>query len=237
MIIGTEKKKRYMSMIEIKGLSKTYRNDAVRVDALKEVNLKIEKGDYIAVMGASGSGKSTLLHILGAMDRMTSGEYFFEGAAVHKMNANELHRFRAEHIGFVFQDFALMDYYTVAENVSMPLLCRKIPQKECNERVNAVIDELGIRDVKDKRINHISGGQKARAAIARAIVTDAQLILADEPTGSLDSATGEEIMGVLDAMNREGRTILLVTHDEKVAKHADRLLYVKDGKVFGDKEE
>ena len=219
-------------MIDIRNLSKTYVSESVKVCALKDVCIQIEQGAYLAIMGASGSGKSTLLHIIGAMDRASSGVYFFNEEPVHSMNSEEMNHFRAENIGFVFQDFALLDYYTVKENIMMPLICKRVARKECEERVLKVMEKLAITEIADKRTTHISGGQKARVAIARAIVTDAKVILADEPTGALDRKTGEEVMKLFDQLNLDGSTIIIVTHDMNVARHAKKVFGVEDGNLF-----
>lgn len=218
-------------MIKLTNISKTYCNDSLKTEALREVNLSIAQGDYVSVMGPSGSGKSTLLHIIGAMDIPTEGEYRFNEMKVSSMKGKELHRFRANNIGFVFQNFALMKYYTVAENISMPLKCKGLSAKEINGKVEELLKQFGILAEKEKLVTHISGGQQARTAIARAIATDAPVILADEPTGSLDSRTGEEVLKLFDALNEAGKTIIIVTHDPKVAEHAKRRLVVEDGRV------
>ncbi|MCR5530586.1 MAG: ABC transporter ATP-binding protein [Lachnospiraceae bacterium] len=218
-------------MIKLSHVYKVYDADSCRTEALSDVNLEIAQGEFVAVMGPSGSGKSTLLHILGAMDVATSGEYFYNDKPVHSMKPAELHRFRASEIGFVFQDFALMKYYTVAENVMLPLQFRGASAKESRIKAESLLDALGIKEVKDKMPTHISGGQKARTAIARAIITDAPIILADEPTGTLDSRTGEDIMVLFEELNRKGKTILLVTHDMQIASHANRVIYMRDGRI------
>lgn len=218
-------------MIDIRNLSKTYVSESIKVCALKNVNMQIDQGAYLAIMGPSGSGKSTLLHIIGAMDRASSGEFYFNEIPIHSMNFEEMNCFRADNIGFVFQDFALLDYYTVKENIMMPLICKKVARKECAIRAERVMEKLAISDIADKRATHISGGQKARVAIARAIVADAKVILADEPTGALDRKTGEEVMQLFDQLNLDGRTIIIVTHDVNVAKHAKQVLCVEDGNI------
>lgn len=216
-------------MINVNNLKKDYFSDGVTTNALKNVNLKIKKGEFIAVMGASGSGKSTLLHILGGMDKPTSGEYFYNDIPVHKMSANDLNQFRRKYIDFVFQDASLMQYYTVAENVEMPLLSTNFSKKERNELVEEKLKMVGISHLAKKRPPHLSGGECTRVAIARALVCDKDLLLADEPTGALDQKTGAEIMEVISMIHDLGKTIVLITHDPNVAAYADRIIKIQDG--------
>ncbi len=218
-------------MITVKNLTKIYKNDGCQTQALKGVNLHVEEGEFLAIVGASGSGKSTLLHILGGMDEGTEGEYYFDDIEVHKLRGEALHKFRKEHVSFVFQQFALMKYYSVYENVEMPLLAKRIKKSERKKRIEAVLSEMGILHLKNKKVTHISGGEQQRCAIARALVSENPLILADEPTGALDKATGIEIMKCLKKLNENGKTILLITHDYEVAAYAKRIVTMSDGVI------
>ena len=220
-------------MIELNDVWKTYGKpgESTQVNALAGISLRVEDGDYVAVMGASGSGKSTLLYILGGMDRPSEGEYSFDGHAVHKMGASQLHEFRKKNVSFVFQNFALMNSYTVYENAELPLLAREIKKTERRKRVELALQKVGILDKKDALPTQLSGGQQQRCAIARALANDSRLLLADEPTGALDKKTGEEIMALFDEVNRMGKTVILVTHDPDVAAHAKRIIRIEDGKT------
>lgn len=220
-----------IKMITIKNLVKIYGKSETEKKALGGISIDIEKGEYIAIMGTSGSGKSTLLNILGCMDTLTSGEYLFDGVKVQDLKAGQLDRFRKEHIGFVFQQFALMNHYTVGENVELPLLCRKMSKKQRREIVDTALEKVGILHLKKKRVTKISGGEQQRCAIARAMAANNELVLADEPTGALDRKTGESIMECFKQMQKEGKTIIVVTHDEKVAAHADKIIRIEDGLI------
>lgn len=216
-------------MIEIKNLVKIYGKSGNENKALNGITLTVEKGEYIAVMGTSGSGKSTLLNIIGCMDTLTSGEYIFDGVKVQDLKTGQLDQFRKEHISFVFQQFALMNHYTVGENVELPLLCRKLTKRQRREAVDTALEKMGILHLKKKRVTKISGGEQQRCAIARAMAADNELVLADEPTGALDKKTGEAIMECFAQMKEEGKTVIVVTHDENVAAHADRIIRIEDG--------
>ncbi|MBO4997681.1 MAG: ABC transporter ATP-binding protein [Lachnospira sp.] len=219
-------------MIELQNLEKVYgQTEDNKVIALDNINLAIKSGDFVAVMGESGSGKTTLLNILGAMDDCTSGSYLFNEMHVEKMNRNEKADFRREHIGFVFQNFALLNNYSVYENVNMPMLLKKLPKKERKDRVIQAIEKVGIADLRKKSPTQLSGGQQQRCAIARAIVMGNNLILADEPTGALDSKTSEDIMKVFQMLNGEGKTIVMVTHDSNIASYAHSIIRIKDGRI------
>ncbi|MGN0166001.1 MAG: ABC transporter ATP-binding protein [Lachnospiraceae bacterium] len=222
-------------MLEVKKIVKIYDNDGVKTEALKGVDLKIENGEYIAVMGASGSGKSTLLHILGGMDRATAGEYYYNDIRVDQLKENQLHEFRKNHVSFIFQNFALMKYYTVFENVEMPLLSKGLSSRERKRIVEEKLELTGISDLAKKLPIHISGGQQQRCAIARALASGNELILADEPTGALDSGTGQEIMDIFDRINEMEKTIILITHDPKVAERANRIIRIEDGLIRAQK--
>jgi len=219
-----------MSLIELKNISKVYGKGDSATVALSNVDLKIEQGEFWSIMGPSGSGKSTLLNILGCMDTATEGEYLLKGKNVGNLTRNQLSRIRNEVISFVFQHFALLNDYTVYENIEIPLQCRKISNKEKKDRIEYYMSRLGIENLYKKKPTQISGGQQQRVAIARAMVTKADIILADEPTGALDQKTGKELLTLLQEINREGKTILLVTHDVTVANAARRQLLIQDGK-------
>ncbi len=219
-----------MTIMELKNISKTYGKGESATKALKNINLKIDKGDFCAIMGPSGSGKSTLLNIIGCMDTPTSGKYILKGEEVSKLKAKQLSRIRNEVVSFVFQYFALMDEYTVFDNIMLPLNCQKIYSKEKRERINYYMKRLGIEKYSKKKPTQLSGGQQQRVAIARALVTNSDIILADEPTGALDSQTGEELMELLSEINKQGKTILVVTHNENVAKYCKSIMWLKDGR-------
>lgn len=219
-----------MTVIELEKIGKTYGKGESATQALSNVSLKIEEGEFWSIMGPSGSGKSTLLNILGCMDVPTEGNYFLKGEKINDYTAKQLSRVRNQTISFVFQQFALLNEYSVYDNIELPLFCRKLSKKERKERIDYYMKRLGIEGLGKKKPTQISGGQQQRAAIARALVTEADIILADEPTGALDQKTGAELMGLLQEINGEGKTILLVTHDEKVANCAKKRLYIEDGK-------
>lgn len=216
-------------MVRLKEATKIYTNGQTNKIALNRLDLSVSEGEYVAVMGASGCGKSTLLNILGCMDILTSGEYYFGDVCVSSLSTQKLHRFRKEHIGFVFQNFALMNRYTIYENVELPLLAKGIPLAKRRAMVLEIMEALGIRDLRNQLPLQTSGGQQQRTAIARALVSGNPLLLADEPTGALDKKTGNEIMDVFDSIHKQGKTIILVTHDETVAKRADRIVWMEDG--------
>lgn len=218
-------------MIELKNIKKDYSSGKVVTSALKNVNLRIEDGEYVAVMGASGSGKSTLLNILGGLDKISQGTYFYNDINVGAMNNKELNRFRKEHISFIFQNYALMNFYTVYENTEVPLIARGIRKKERKSMVEKALTDVGIIDLAKKTPSEISGGEKQRCAIARALVSDNDIILADEPTGSLDKTNGKNIMDIFDKLKEQHKTIILVTHDEFISEYADRIVRIEDGEI------
>ena len=222
-------------MIHIINGNKTYNSYEVKKEALRNVNFHVNEGEFVAIMGTSGSGKSTLLHILGCMDRLSSGQYLFGETDVSKLGINEWHDFRREHISFVFQNFALINQYTVRENIMMPLKAKHIAKAERTRRVNQFAKMLGIEDILDKLPPHISGGQQQRTAIARAVAGDNELLLCDEPTGALDKKTGIEVMEILREIHKAGKTIIIVTHDADVAKYADRIVRIEDGILSEEK--
>lgn len=219
-------------MIKLIHVKKDYTEGGVVTNALKDINLEVKDGEFVAIMGASGSGKSTLLHILGGMDKLTSGEYFYNDEAVHDMSMGRLNIFRRDHVSFVFQNAALMKYYTVAENIGMPLLSMNVGKKERKKIIEEKMEAVGIAHLAKKLPIHISGGEQTRTAIARALAGDNELLLADEPTGALDQTTGKEIMEVFKKVHEMGKTIILITHDPNVAAYADRIIRIEDGKII-----
>lgn len=221
-------------MIEMKNLGKAYGSKETATVALDHVNLTIDQGEFVAIMGKSGAGKSTLLHILGGLDTFDSGEYRLMGKNVGAMKDNSLSQLRNETIGFVMQDFALISEKTDLFNTMLPLFFDKTPWSKMKAQGLAALERVGIQELAKKRVNQLSGGQKQRVAIARAIVKKPPLLLADEPTGSLDSETGKSIMEILTALNGQGTTIVLVTHDEDVAACCKRKIFLSDGKIVQD---
>lgn len=219
-------------MIKLIHVKKDYTEGGVVTNALKDINLEVKDGEFVAIMGASGSGKSTLLHILGGMDKLTSGEYYYNDEAVHDMSMGRLNIFRRDHVSFVFQNAALMKYYTVAENIEMPLLSMNVGKKERKKIIEEKMEDVGIAHLAKKLPIHISGGEQTRTAIARALAGDNELLLADEPTGALDQTTGKEIMEVFKKVHEMGKTIILITHDPNVAAYADRIIRIEDGKII-----
>ena len=224
-----------MKMIQIENIVKTYRNGKVECKALKGVSFNIQKGEFVAILGPSGSGKSTLMNILGCLDNPTSGNYFLDGKDISKLSEDELADIRKKKLGFVFQTFNLLPRATVMKNVVMPLIYEKVSRKKRIKMAEKVLSKACI----DKSLfyhlsNQLSGGQMQRVAIARALVNDPALILADEPTGNLDSKTGEHILKTFLDLNKQGSTIILITHDIYIAKKAKRIIYVKDGSIIDD---
>lgn len=219
------------NVIELRSVSKVYKSKGVDdVVALDNMTLEVGRGEFIAICGVSGSGKSTLLHIIGCLDQPTSGTVLVSGTDVSNLSDTKLARIRNEKIGIVLQDFALIPYRTVYDNVMVPLYFSK-NKKNANERIMESLEKTGVADLARREIRKMSGGQKQRVAIARALVNDPDIILADEPTGQLDSKTKKEIAGLFKAINSEGRTIVVVTHDDELAKTADRVIRISDGKL------
>jgi putative ABC transport system ATP-binding protein len=219
-------------MIEIHNLSKVYRTADVETTALNNVNLEVAPGEFIAVMGPSGCGKSTLLNVLGMLDTPDSGTYRFLEQDVSRGSEKELATVRKQHIGFIFQSFNLIDELSVAENVMLPLLYQKSPAAEREQRVQEVLERVNIAHRAAHRPQQLSGGQQQRVAVARAVVANPELILADEPTGNLDTANGEEVLDLLNQLNDDGTTIVMVTHDQGHADHASRIVNMLDGRVL-----
>jgi len=223
-------------VIEAKDLKKEYRNEEVKTIALDGVTFNIDEGEFIAIMGPSGSGKSTLMHIMGFLDRSTSGTYKFEGQEMQDLTDDELAYIRNEKMGFIFQFFNLLARTPVFDNVKLPLTYTKIPEKEKNKRVEEAIDAVGLSHRKKHLPNQLSGGEQQRVAIARAIVNHPSIIFADEPTGNLDSKSGQQIMEILQDLNEKGHTIILVTHEQYTSEMAKRVIKLKDGKIVSDEE-
>ena len=223
-----------MALIETVDLWKTYVMGSEEIHALRGVSISIERGEYVAIMGPSGSGKSTLMNLIGCLDTPTKGSYLLNSKQVSQMNDNELARIRNEEIGFVFQTFNLLPRATALHNVELPLVYAGVPAKDRQERAKAAIDKVELTSRMTHRPNELSGGQRQRVAIARALVNNPSILLADEPTGNLDSKTGLEIMGLFEKLHRAGNTIVLVTHEADVAAHAYRAVHLRDGQVEND---
>ncbi len=221
-------------MIEIHDLTKVYRTADVETSALSHINLEIKAGEFIAIMGPSGCGKSTLLNVLGMLDSPDSGRYAFNGEDVAGYAESKLAEIRKQNIGFIFQSFNLVDELSVAENVMLPLLYQKVPARERQDRVQTVLERVGIAHRADHRPQQLSGGQQQRVAVARAVIAKPKLILADEPTGNLDTVNGEEVLELLNQLNSDGTTIIMVTHDQGHAEHASRIVQMLDGRVLSE---
>ena len=223
-----------MAVLEVNGLKKIYttRFGGNRVQALTNVSFAVERGEYVAIMGESGSGKTTLLNILAALDRPTQGEVWLNGRALSSVSEKEIAAFRRQNLGFVFQDFNLLDTFSLQDNIFLPLVLAGKHYPEMNQRLRPIVEKLGISDILSKYPYEVSGGQKQRAAVARALITSPQIILADEPTGALDSRATDQLLRIFNDINAAGQTILMVTHSTKAASHASRVLFIKDGVVF-----
>lgn len=223
-----------MSLIELKNICRFYGKDDAQTKALNNVSLSIDSGEMVAIMGTSGSGKSTLLNIIGCLDKKTDGEYYFDGKRIDEYSKNDLAALRNSAFGFVVQYFALIDNYSVYENVEIPLVYNKTRVSNKKEKIKETLCKLGIEHKIHKHPNELSGGQCQRVAIARAIVNNPRVILADEPTGALDKKTGEEVMNILKKLNSEGKTIIIVTHDINIANMCGRTISLSDGEVCDD---
>jgi putative ABC transport system ATP-binding protein len=223
-----------MNLIEMNSICKSYRNIGFETKVLKDVTLHIKEGDYVSIIGPSGAGKSTLMAIMGCLSQPTSGEYILDGEEVGKLNDRKLSRVRNEKIGFVFQAFHLLPGVTAMENVSLPLVYAQNPPRNIKERARELLIKVGL----EHRLHHtpgqLSGGEQQRVTIARSLINDPRIILADEPTGNLDSKNGVETMKTFDNLIKEGKTIILITHDQEVAQHADRIISIRDGQVASD---
>lgn len=224
-----------MALIEIKNLGKSYQTDEVETHALRDVSFDVKKGEFIAIVGPSGSGKSTLLHLLGFLDRPTSGLYKFEGKNILDYSENELAQIRNKKIGFVFQAFNLLPRTSILENVKLPLMYSDIPEKEWEDRALKAIEAVNLSHRKFHDPARLSGGERQRTAIARALINDPEIIFADEPTGNLDTKTGKSIMEIFENLNKkDGHTLILITHEKEIADYADRIIKIKDGEVEYD---
>lgn len=219
-------------VVELNGVNKIFESEGVKFQALYDIDLSIREGDFLAIVGPSGSGKSTLMNILGLLDRPTSGKYFLDGQDVSRLKENKLAQIRNKKIGFVFQSFNLLRRTSSLDNVSLPLVYAKVKHDERHEMAKKALNAVGLGDKLDSRPSQLSGGQQQRVAIARALVTNPEIILADEPTGNLDSKTGDEVMRIFKDLNKEGRTIILITHSNEIAKIAKRIVTIKDGRVY-----
>ena len=223
-----------MSLLTVKHLKKVYttRFGGNKVEALRDVNFSVEEGEYVAIMGESGSGKTTLLNILANLDKPTQGTVFLEDTDCSKIREKDLAAFRRDKLGFVFQEFNLLDTFSVEDNIYLPLVLAQVNYREMEQRLKPIAEKLGITELLKKYPYEISGGQKQRVAVARALITNPRIILADEPTGALDSKATDELLRLFGEINRSGQTILMVTHSVKAASHAGRVLFIKDGEVF-----
>ncbi|MGM0413971.1 MAG: ABC transporter ATP-binding protein [Bacillota bacterium] len=221
-------------MIEVIDLRKVFKNGEIEVEALKGVSYFIEDGEFVAIMGPSGSGKSTMMHLLGCLDQATSGKYLLAGTDVGKLDDNQLARIRNEKVGFVFQQFNLLARTSIRKNVEVPMIYKGVSRKERKKRSEEMLARVGLDHRMDHNPNEISGGQKQRVAIARALVNNPDLILADEPTGNLDTKTGNEIMEVFKELNEQGHTIIIVTHEPPIAEQAKRIINLRDGLISSD---
>ena len=223
-----------MNLLKVKNLSKTYvsRFGSAKVEALKNVSFEINKGEYVAIMGESGSGKTTLLNILATLDKPSGGQVFLEGKDLSALKDKNLAAFRRDNLGFVFQDFNLLDTFSLEDNIYLPLVLSGRKYPEMHEKLMPLAAKLGIDKLLKKYPYEVSGGQKQRVAVARALITDPRLILADEPTGALDSTSSDELLKLFSEINRQGQTILMVTHSIKAACHASRVLFIRDGELF-----
>lgn len=223
-----------MSILNVSGIQKIYttRFGGNKVEALKSVSFGVEQGEYVAIMGESGSGKTTLLNILSALDKPTSGSVVLDGKDLSKIKESQVAAFRRDNLGFVFQEFNLLDTFSLEDNIYLPLVLAGKSHKEMQERLKPIAAKLGITELLKKYPYEVSGGQKQRAAVARALITNPKLILADEPTGALDSKATDELLRLFAQINQSGQTILMVTHSVKAASHASRVLFIKDGEVF-----
>jgi len=218
-----------LSLIKLENIVKIYKTADIETQVLKGINLTIEEGEFVCIMGVSGSGKTTLMNIIGCLDTPTSGRYLFKGKDISSLDDDTLSKIRNEHIGFVFQQFYLIQYLTAKENVLVPTLysSKYVPE----DRAIFLLEKVGMKDKINLKPSQLSGGQQQRVAIARALINDPELIIADEPTGALDRKTAFEIMDIFSSLNKEGKTILMVTHDPEIAKYAGRIIYIEDGNI------
>ncbi|MBU5269934.1 ABC transporter ATP-binding protein [Clostridium cochlearium] len=222
-------------MIKLEDIEKVYDTGAIKLKALNKINLSIDEREFVAIMGASGSGKSTMMNILGCLDSITSGKYYLDGVDISSLDSNELAEIRNKKIGFVFQAFNLLPKLTSIANVELPMMYAGVPKEERKIRAQKALERVGLKDRIYHKPTELSGGQKQRVAIARALVNDPSILLADEPTGNLDSKSTVEIMGIFQELNNEGVTIVMVTHEDDVAMHTKRAVVFKDGNIISDK--
>ena len=223
-----------MSLLEVSGVKKIYKTrfGGQSVEALKNVNFTVEKGEFVAIMGESGSGKTTLLNILAALDKATSGTVILNGMDLGKIKESQMAKFRRDNMGYVFQDFNLLDTFSLEDNIYLPLVLAGKKHAEMKSRLDEIAEPLGITNLLKKYPYEVSGGQKQRAAVARALITGPRIILADEPTGALDSKSSDELLDLFTKVNQMGQTVLMVTHSTKAASHASRVMFIKDGVIF-----
>ena len=221
-----------MAIVKLSGVNKIYSSEEMSFQALKNINLEVRQGEFLAVIGASGSGKSTLMHIIGLLDHPTSGSYELDGTDVSYLKENTLAEIRNKKIGFVFQSFNLLPRTTALDNVALPLIYDGAGKDEREKRAKQVLEQVGLGDKLNSHPNQLSGGQQQRVAIARSLVNNPELILADEPTGNLDSKSGEEIMKIFEGLHKAGKTIIMITHEEDIARHARRRIRLKDGEIW-----
>jgi putative ABC transport system ATP-binding protein len=224
-------------MIQVSHLSKVYRNDAVETVALSDISFEIKKGQFVAIMGPSGSGKSTLMHILGVLDTATEGTYILDNQKVSQLSDDQLADIRNRKIGFIFQAFNLLPRLTALANVTLPMIYAQVPKEERLARAKKLLDSVGLGDRLDYRPSQLSGGEQQRVAIARGLVMDPAILLADEPTGNLATVQGEEIMEIFQNLNSDGHTIVMITHEANIAKFAKRVIHLKDGKIVEDEND
>ena len=224
-----------MSVIAMAGITKVYDTGKIRVEALKGVDLRINSGEFVAIVGPSGSGKSTLMNLVGCLDTPTGGTYLLRDKEVAGLDKNELAKIRNERVGFVFQNFSLLPQITAFENVEMPLLFGGIPRKERKERANALLAKVGLADRMEHRPTELSGGQMQRVAVARALAMNPDIVLADEPTGNLDTSSGGDVMSLFEELWKQGRTMIVITHDAALARRAGRIVEIRDGAIVSDR--
>ena len=223
-------------LLNLKNIYKNYGKEPLIVPVLKDVSLEVEQGDYVAIMGPSGSGKTTLMNIIGCLDRASLGTYLFEDEDISEMNDDALSDLRLNKIGFVFQNFNLLSSETAQENVALPLIYAGVDKETRNHRANVALSKVGLADRTTFKPSQLSGGQKQRVAIARALINNPRILLADEPTGALDQASGKQVMELFKALNAEGVTIIMITHDASVASHAKKILHIIDGEIIENKQ-
>jgi putative ABC transport system ATP-binding protein len=223
-------------IIKIENIAKTYKIGDIKIKALRGLDLQINEGEFVAVMGPSGSGKSTLMNMIGCLDVPDSGKYFIENIDVSKLNDNQLAEIRNKKVGFVFQTFNLLSRLSTFQNVELPTIYTRVKIKNKNKRINEYIESVGLKGKEKNKPSELSGGERQRVAIARALINNPTIILADEPTGNLDSRTGEEIMAIFQKLNKEGKTIILVTHELEIAMHTQRIIYLRDGLIIKEEK-